>query len=109
MSVWIWIVLIVFAFWFGQKYGKTNYKYRKRFLIKSIIIIFAVCFTVPAILGLLTFLSPTLWVPIMEKLPMVVQETIFYDLMFIGRGIFFVLAVVAGVLWFFGVRYRVYR
>ena len=109
MSVWIWIVLIVFAFWFGQRYGRTNYKYRKRFLTKSVMIIFAVLFSIPAVLGLLTLLSPTIWVPIMQRLPMVVQETIFYDLVFVGRGTFVIFAVIAGVLWYFGIRYRVYR
>lgn len=100
MDTWI-IVLITFivAFWFGSLFGKTHPRNRSRFLLRSLVIIFALVFSVFALAGLVALISPTLAMALASKLPPDVQNVLFMDLLLRGGTGLWVFLILSGVLW----------
>ena len=106
MSIIVIVVVAIVAFWLGSGYGKTHYKHRKKYLLRSLITIFALVFSVFALVGLLAFISPTLFVNMVVKLPADVQDMIFVDLFLRGGTGVWIFVILSGVLWW--VRTKIY-
>lgn len=100
MDTWL-IVLITFvvAFWFGALFGKTHHRRRDRFLLRSLVILFALVFSLFALAGLVAFISPTLAMSIASKLPPDIQNVLFMDLLLRGGTGLWVFLVLSGILW----------
>ena len=100
MDTWI-IILITFlvAFWFGYLFAKTHPRRRGRFLIRSLVIILALVFSVFALAGLVAFISPTLAMALASELPPDVQDVLLMDLILRGGTGLWVFLVLSGVLW----------
>lgn len=100
MDTWL-IVLITFvvAFWFGTLFGKTHSRRRGRFLLRSLVILLALIFSVLALAGLVAFVSPTLAMGLASKLPSDIQNVLLADLLLRGGTGLWVFLVLSGVLW----------
>ena len=99
MNAIVIVVVVVVAFLFGSKYGKTHYRHRKNYLLCSLITLFASVFSVFALVGLLAFISPMLFVNVVAKLPTDIQNMIFVDLFLRGGTGVWVFMILSGVLW----------
>ncbi len=100
------VILITFlvAFWLGSLYGKTHYRHRGKFLKRLLVTVFAVMFSILALVGFIGFLSPMLFFSLIEKLPPDTQEWVVMDLIFRGGTGVWIFAIIAGVLWWFRTR-----
>jgi len=93
------LLALAIGFWFGYIYGKTHYRRRKAFLLRSLVTLFALLFSALALLGLVAFISPSLFIVLMEKLPTGLQEAILLDIFLRGGTGFWVFLIFAGILW----------
>ena len=100
MPTWV-IILITFlvAFWLGSSYGRTHYRHRSRFLLRTFVTIIAVCMSVLALAGLVAFISPSLALTLASKLPPDIQGILLTDLLIKGGTGLWVFAIISGVLW----------
>lgn len=100
MDTWI-VILITFvaAFWFGTLFGKTHPKRRGRFLLRALVVILALVFSIFALAGLVAFISPTLAMGLASKLPSDIQGVLLTDLFLRGGTGLWVFLILSGVLW----------
>ena len=100
MDTWL-IVLITFivAFFFGSLFGRTHPRRRGNFLLKTFVTLFALVFSVLALVGLIAFVSPTLALTLGSKLPEDVQAILLTDVLLRGGTGLWIFLVLSGVLW----------
>lgn len=100
MDTWL-VVLVTFivAFFLGSLFGKTHPRHRGRFLLRTLVTLFAVVFSVLALAGLVAFISPTLALTLGSKLPQDVQAILLTDILLRGGTGLWVFLILSGVLW----------
>jgi hypothetical protein len=108
MATWL-IILITFviAFFVGSLYGKQHPRQRGKFLLKLLVAVLAVVFSILALAGLLAFISPTLAIALGSKLPEDVQLILLTDILLRGGTGLWVFLILSGVLWWVWTRIRV--
>jgi len=100
MSCTITVLLaLAMGFGLGYGYGKTHYKHRKAFLLRNLVALIALLFSALALFGLIAFISPSLFIMFVGKLPAGWQEAILLDIFLRGGTGFWVFLILAGTLW----------
>ena len=100
MATWLIIVItFIVAFFFGSMFGKTPSQRRGKFLLKTLVIVFALAFSLLALAGLIAFTSPTLALFIGSKFPKDIQGILLTDWLLRGGTGLWVFLVLSGVMW----------
>ena len=79
--------------------GRPVRKPTRPFPLRIVLTVLAVITTSLALLGLLFYISPSLFITLMSFLPASIQEAMFIDFVFRGTG-FWMFAIVSGILWY---------
>lgn len=79
--------------------GRPVRKPTRPFPLRIVLTVLAVITTSLALLGLLFYISPSLFITLMSLLPASIQEAMFIDFVFRGTG-FWMFAIVSGILWY---------
>ena len=85
--------------------GRPLRKPRRGFSLRIVLTVIAVITTFLALVGLLYYISPTLFIRLMSFLPASIQDAMFIDFMLRGTG-FWIFAIVSGILWYIISRIR---
>ena len=85
--------------------GRPLRKPRRLHPLRAVLTVIAAITTFLALVGLLYYISPTLFIRLMSLLPESIQEAMFIDFMLRGTG-FWIFAIVSGILWYIISRIR---
>ena len=79
--------------------GRPLRKPRRSFPLRIVLTVIAVVTTFLALVGLLYYISPWLFIRLMSFLPTSIQEWMLIDFVLRGTG-FWIFAIVSGILWY---------
>jgi hypothetical protein len=85
--------------------GRPLRKPRRLHPLRAVLTVIAVITTFLALVGLLYYISPSLFIRLMSLLPESIQEAMFIDFVLRGTG-FWIFAIVSGILWYIISRIR---
>ena len=85
--------------------GRPLRKPRRLHPLRAVLTVIAAITTFLALVGLLYYISPTLFIRLMSFLPASIQDAMFIDFMLRGTG-FWIFAIVSGILWYIISRIR---
>lgn len=92
-------VTLIVGFGLGFGFARVARHRRGAFFLKILVTIFAVVAIIGALAGFIALVSPTLFMDLLSKLPMNVQQVLFTDLLFRGGTGFWSFLIVSGLLW----------
>ena len=85
--------------------GRPLRKPRRLHPLRAVLTVIAVITTFLALVGLLYYISPSLFIRLMSLPPESIQEAMFIDFVLRGTG-FWIFAIVSGILWYIISRIR---
>ena len=68
--------------------------------MRTLITILAIIFTLLALVGFIGFLSPTLFINLLNQLPQDIQNAVFFDILLRGGTGWWVFAIISAILWY---------